>query len=106
MAAAMSSQKIGQLLEEGKLPAHLQKYGTTKEELFWHLTELRGLYGDKADTMSTGAIGAYSYLQRIAFGLRHFAALNQKFDVKYIDQSDVIPLTRGAKEIMKGTWFD
>jgi len=106
MAAAMSSQKIGQLLEEGKLPPHLQKYGTTKEELFWHMSELRGLYGDKVDTMSTGAIGAYSYLQRIAFGLRHFAALNRKFDVKYIDQSDVIPLTRDAKEIMKGTWFD
>ena len=42
----------------------------------------------------------------IAFGLQHFAALNRKFDVKYLDRSDVIPMTRDAKDLMKGTWFD
>ena len=56
--------------------------------------------------LSTGAISAYSYLQKMAFGLRHFAALNRKFDIRYVDQSDVIPLTRDAKAILRGTWFD
>jgi len=106
MAAAMSGEKMGQLLEEGKVPPHLAKYGSTKEEIFAELPELRSLYGEEADKMSTGAIGAYSYLKRIAFGLQHFAALNRKFDVKYLDRSDVIPMTRDAKDLMKGTWFD
>ena len=106
MAAAMSGQMIGKLLEEGRLPQHLQKYGTDKESLFRHLTELRSLYGAEADNISTGAISAYSYLQKMAFGLRHFAALNRKFDIRYVDQSDVIPLTRDAKAILRGTWFD
>lgn len=105
MAAAMNGKKIGELLEEGNLPPHIQKYGSTKEEIFADLSELRWLYGERADQFAAGAIGVYSYLKRIAFGLQHFAALNRKFDVSMIDASDLIPLTREAKEILGGTWF-
>lgn len=105
MAAAMNGKKIGELLESGKAPAHISKYGSTKDEVFVDLPELRGLYGDAADEFSTGAIGVYSYLKRIAFGLQHFAALNRKFDINLADQSDLIPLTLPAKEIVKGEWF-
>jgi len=106
MAAAMSAKKVGQLLEEGNLPPHLAKLGTTKEELFWDLPQLRGLYGDRADSFSTGAVGVYSYLNRIGYGLQHFAALNRKFDVKYINQRDVIPMTRDALDLLRGKWME
>lgn len=105
MAAAMSAKKVGQLLEEGKLPTELQRFGSTKDELFPDLRELRNIYGDKANEFSTGAVGVYSYLNRIAFGLKHFAALNRKFDVKYFDHTDVFPLTRDAKDVMDGKWM-
>lgn len=105
MAAAMVGEKVGQLLETGMVPKHLERYGGSKETLFRHLPELRSHYGEEADKMSAGAIGAYSYLQKIAFGLRHFAALNRKFDIRYINQEDVIPMTREAKDILRGTWF-
>ncbi len=105
MAAAMTGKKIGALLEAGTVPNHVKTFGTTKEEVFAELGELRWMYGEAADTFSTGAIGAYSYLKRIAFGLQHFATLNRKFDMKYVDQTDLIPLTCAAKEILNGTWF-
>lgn len=105
MAAAMNGKKIGQLLEEGTVPAHVKPFGTTKEEVFANLPELRWLYGEQADTFSTGAIGVYSYLKRIAFGLQHFAALNRKFDIGYADASDLIALTPSARDILRGTWF-
>ncbi|MBR5474341.1 MAG: FMN-binding glutamate synthase family protein [Lachnospiraceae bacterium] len=105
MAAAMTGKKIGELLEAGTVPNHVKAFGTTKEEVFAELGTLRWIYGEDADMFSTGAIGAYSYLKRIAFGLQHFATLNRKFDVKYIDQSDLIPLTKEAKDILNGTWF-
>ena len=105
MAAAMVGEKIGQILASGKVPKHLDRYGATKEELFRHLPELRSVYGAEVENMSLGAVGAYSYLQKIAFGLQHFAALNRKFDVKYINREDVIPMTREAKEILQGTWL-
>ncbi len=105
MAAAMVGEKIGNLLENGTIPKHLERFGESSEALFRHLPELRSLYGTKADSISFGAIGTYSYLQKIAFGMRHFAALNRKFDVKYIDREDVIPMTREAREILNGTWL-
>jgi hypothetical protein len=105
MAAAMNGKKIGQLLEEGTIPAHVKPFGTTKEEVFADLPELRWLYGEQADTFSTGAIGVYSYLKRVAFGLQHFAALNRKFDIGYADASDLIALTPSARDILRGTWF-
>lgn len=61
--------------------------------------------GDVANDFSTGAIGTYSYLARIRFGLQHFAALNRKFDLAFADQSDLIPLTLEAREILAGRWF-
>ena len=106
MAAAMSGKSIGQSVLEGHVPAHLKPYGSTIEELFSDLPELRTLYGKEADSFSTGAIGVFSYLNRIAFGLKHFAALNRKFDISLLDKSDLIPLTRDAKLLLSGNWFN
>lgn len=106
MAAAMNGKKIGQLLEDGTIPAHVKSFGSTKEEVFADLPELRWLYGEQANTFSTGAIGVYSYLKRIGFGLQHFAALNRKFDIKYIDASDLIPLTPVSRDILLNVIVD
>lgn len=105
MAAAMNGKKIGALIEEGKLPPAIKRFGSSKEEIFVDLPELRGLYGERADAFSTGAIGTFSYLKRIGFGLQHFAALNRKFDLTYVDASDLIPLTLAARDILQGRWF-
>ena len=105
MAAAMSAKKIGDLLEAGKLPANIAAFGTTKDEIFPDLRPLRNIYGREADDFSTGAIGVYSYLNRVGFGLKHFAALNRKFDLKYLNKTDLIPLTRDAKDLLDGKWM-
>lgn len=105
MAAAMVGDKIGKLLTDGDVPKHLQKFGSNKEDLFVELGELRSIYGDAADEIPLGAVGAYSYLSKIAFGLQHFAALNRKFDIDLVDSSDVIPLTEDARKLLNGTWF-
>jgi len=105
MAAAMSAKKVGELLATGNVPKELQRFGSTIDELFPELRELRQIYGDEADDFSTGAIGVFSYLNRIAFGVKHFAALNRKFSLEYIDRSDVLPLTRDAKDLMDGKWM-
>ncbi|MBR5980858.1 MAG: FMN-binding glutamate synthase family protein [Firmicutes bacterium] len=106
MAAAMVGKKIGELLKEGNVPAHLQKFGSTADDLFLELGEVRSLYGEEAEGMSLGAVGAYSYLRKMTFGVQHFAALNRKFDVALADRSDLIPLTQDARMLLKGTWFD
>ena len=106
MAAAMSAKKVGELIKSGNVPPALQKYGSTVQEIFKDLPDLRAIYGKEADSFSPGAIGVFSYLNRVAFGLKHFGALNRKFDVSLFDRSDLIPLTRDAKELMRGEWFN
>ena len=101
MAAANSAKNIGELIEKGTIPTNLQQYGSSLAEIFTDLADLRVLYGKKADAFPPGAIGVYSYLNRLKFGLQHFAALNRKFDISYLDQSDLIPLTKQARKLLK-----
>ena len=75
------------------------------KEIYGDLADLRSIYGKDANNFPPGAIGVFSYLNKIAFGLKHFAALNRKFDINYLDRTDLIPLTREANELLKGDLF-
>ncbi|HZJ99161.1 MAG TPA: glutamate synthase-related protein [Tissierellaceae bacterium] len=106
MTAAMTGKNIGERIKEGNIPKNMERFGNTVNELYYDLADLRYIYGKKADEFSLGAVGVFSYLNKISFGLQHFAALNRKFDISYLDRSDLIPLTKDAKELIKGKWFD
>ena len=105
MTAAMTGKNIGERIKEGIIPKNMEKFGDTVDELYYDLADLRSIYGKEANEFSLGAVGVFSYLNKIAFGLKHFAALNRKFDISYLDRSDLIPLTSNAKELISGNWF-
>ena len=99
MAAASVGKQIGDLINKGAVPKEYQRFGTTIEEIFSDTRELKGLYGGDAYQIPSGAIGLFSYLNRISFGLRQFMALNRKFALNYIDRSDIFPLTELAVKV-------
>lgn len=101
MTAAMTGKTIGEKIKKGDIPKNLQKYGETIDEIYHDLADLRAIYGKKANDFPLGAVGVFSYLNKLAFGLKHFTALNRKFDVTLLDRSDLIPLTREAKNLLK-----
>lgn len=101
MAAAMTGKKIGEQIKAGEVPPMFKKYGETVEEIFADLADLRALYGTKANDFSTGAIGVFSYLNKIGFGLKHFAALNRKFDISLVNRTDLIALTTEARSLLQ-----
>ncbi len=101
MAAAMTGKAVGEAIKAGKTPALFAKYGSTVEEVFGDLADLRFIYGKEADSFSTGAIGVFSYLRKIGFGLQHFAALNRKFDIRLLGKEDLIPLTDQAERVLR-----
>lgn len=105
MAAAMSGKTIGEQIKNGNVPQRFTSLGSTIEEIFCDLPDLRALYGKKANHFSPGAIGLFSYLNKIAFGLKHFAALNRKFNIDILNKSDLIPLTSEARTLMANEWF-
>ena len=106
MTAAMMGKSIGNRIKEGNIPQNLKTYGDTIEEIYGDLPDLRAIYGKQANKFPLGAVGVFSYLNKIAFGLKHFSALNRKFDISYLDRSDLIPLTRDAKDLVNGKWFE
>jgi len=105
MAAAMTGKTIGEQIKNGNVPERFKSYGSTIEEIFCDLPDLRAIYGTRANEFSTGAIGVFSYLNKIAFGLKHFATLNRKFNMDLLDKSDLIPLTSEARALMANEWF-
>lgn len=98
MAAAMVGKQIGELIEAGNIPKEYQNFGSTKEEIFADIRELK-LYYDNAEDLPTGAVGVYSFINRVAAGVKQLMALNRKFDIKYIDRSDIFPLTDLAADV-------
>ncbi|WP_300458066.1 glutamate synthase-related protein [Desulfobacula sp.] len=104
MAAAMTGKTIGEQIKTGNVPERFKPYGSTIEDIFCDLPDLRAIYGTRANKFPTGAIGVFSYLNKIAFGLKHFAALNRKFSMDLLNKSDLIPLTSEARAlIVRGT---
>ena len=77
-----------------------KKVGKDSNDIFEDLPDIRAIYGKEANGFPPGAIGAFSYLNKIAFGIKHFAALNRKFDLNHINKNDVIPLTNIAEKIL------
>ena len=101
MAAAMTGQKIGEQIKAGKVPEVFQAFGETVEEIYSDLPDLCAVYGEKAKEFPTGAIGVFSYLNKIGFGIQHFAALNRKFDLSLLNCDDLIALTMEGEKLLQ-----
>lgn len=99
MAAAISGKQVGDLIKAGRAPNDYKRFGETIESVFLELRELKCRYGEEVNTISTGAIGLYSYINRVSIGLKQLMALNRKFSLNYIDRSDIIPLTDLAVKV-------
>lgn len=99
MAAAMAGEKIGNLIKDGKVPRQYEKFGSTIKEIFGDIGQLKEIYGEEAVNISPGAIGLYSYINRVSAGVQQFMALNRKFALKHIERSDIFPLTNIGAEV-------
>ncbi|SMB89091.1 hypothetical protein SAMN00017405_0569 [Desulfonispora thiosulfatigenes DSM 11270] len=99
MAAALVGKQIGDLLEKGTVPKEYQRFGSTVEEIFDDIRQLKLTYGDKTTEISPGAIGLYSYLNRVSVGVQQLMALNRKFMLEHIDRTDIVPLTELAAKV-------
>jgi len=99
LAAAMVAKTIGNAIEQQSLPIYIERFGTTVDEVFVTSTELRQRFGDRFAKLPVGAIGYYTYYQRLAQGLRQLMAGARKFAIRYIDRTDIAALTREAAQI-------
>ena len=100
VAAAMVGKTIGRAIEEGQLPIYVERFGRSRDEIFVTATELRQQLGAEAfETLPPGALGLYTYYERLAQGLRQLMAGSRKFSVEHIGRDDLAALTHEASEI-------
>jgi glutamate synthase domain-containing protein 2 len=100
IAAAMVGKTIGRAIDEGQLPVYIERFGASRDEIFVTATALRRELGDSIfETLPTGALGLYTYYERLAQGLRQLMAGSRKFAIDYISRDDIAALTRESAEI-------
>jgi glutamate synthase domain-containing protein 2 len=100
IAAAMVGKTIGRAIDEGELPVYIERFGASRDEIFVTADALRHELGDTVfETLPTGALGLYTYYERLAQGLRQLMAGSRKFALDFISRDDIAALTRESAEI-------
>ncbi|MBW2312219.1 MAG: FMN-binding glutamate synthase family protein [Deltaproteobacteria bacterium] len=100
VAAAMVGKTIGRAINDHYLPVYIERFGNSKDDIFVTASSLRKELGDTVfEQTPTGAIGLYTYYERLAQGLRQLMAGSRKFSVEHISRDDLAALTRVASDI-------
>jgi len=100
IAAAMVGKTIGRTIDSMNLPVYIERFGRSKDEIFITAAELRKELGNKEfESLPTGAIGLYTYYERLAQGLRQLMAGSRKFALEHISRDDLVSLTPEAAAI-------
>jgi len=100
IAAAMVGKTIGKTINEQQIPVYIERFGNSKDEIFVTASNLRKEIGIKEyEKLPTGAIGLYTYYERLAQGLRQIMAGSRKFALQYVSRDDMAALTSEASRI-------
>jgi len=100
IAAAMVGKTIGRTIDDGQVPVYIERFGSSKDEIFVTASTLRQELGDdEFEKIPTGALGLYTYYERLAQGLRQLMCGSRKFSMEYISRDDIACLTREAADI-------
>jgi len=100
IAAAMVGKTIGNSIKANQVPVYVERFGNSVEKIFVTASDLKEELGnDEFKKIPTGAIGLYTYYERLAQGLRQLMCGSRKFAMEYITRQDLASLTHEANEI-------
>jgi glutamate synthase domain-containing protein 2 len=100
IAATMVGKTIGRAIDNHQIPVYIERFGHSKEEIFVTASDLRKELGEKEfEKIPTGALGLYTYYERLAQGLRQLMAGSRKFSLEHISRDDIAALTHEAADI-------
>ncbi len=99
MIPGMVGKNIGLWLKEGKLPPTVSDFGKTEKEIFVCYDELEEKYGKDMKDIPLGAVGVYSFAQKMRVGLQQLMAGSRNFKLSTISRSDLMSLTEDAASV-------
>jgi glutamate synthase domain-containing protein 2 len=100
MIPGMVGKNIAQWIKEGKLPNTVSQFGTTPQEIFVCYEEVKDLVGpDEMKNLPLGALGIYSYTEKIRVGLQQLMAGARCFSLPAISRQDLMSLTEECASV-------
>jgi len=94
MIPGMVGKNIAQWMADGKLPTSVSQFGSTVEEIFVNYEDVKKLVGNnEIKNIPLGAIGIYSYSEKIRVGLQQLMAGARCFNVNVLSRNELMSLT-------------
>jgi hypothetical protein len=99
VTATFVGTNVAEAVKSGKLPKAYSEYGDQMEQIFITFSELKDRFGSDFDRLPPGAIGVYTYFERLKQGLQQFMCGARKFTLDHITREDIAALTQEAAGI-------
>ncbi len=100
MIPGMVGKNIEQWLKDGKLPNAVRQFGSTPEEIFVCYQDVKGIVGaNEMKKIPLGAIGIYSFSEKIRVGLQQLMAGARCFSLPAITRRQLMSLTEECTKV-------
>jgi len=100
MIPGMVGKNIAEWLKDGKLPNTVSQFGSTPEEIFVCYEQVKDIVGaNEMKNIPLGAVGIYSYADKIRVGLQQLMAGTRCFNVSAITRNELMSLTEECAKV-------
>jgi len=100
MIPGMVGKNIDIWMKEGNLPKTVSEFGTTVEQIFVCYEEVAKLVGkNEIKKIPLGALGIYSFANKLRVGLQQLMAGARCFNVQSITRDELMSLTKECEEV-------
>jgi isopentenyl diphosphate isomerase/L-lactate dehydrogenase-like FMN-dependent dehydrogenase len=97
ITAVMKTSHFADLAERGHLPKYFEElFGNSPDKFFINAPDLRMLLGDRFKEVPWGAVGLYTYLNKIKVGLQQLMAGARKWKINLLSRGDLMALSERA----------
>jgi len=100
MIPGMVGKNVAYWMNNGGLPKTVSQYGHKVEEIFVCYEQVADIVGkDEMKNIPLGAIGIFSYTQKLSVGLQQLMAGARCFNLRAITRRELMSLTRECAEV-------
>ncbi|MFC1874356.1 FMN-binding glutamate synthase family protein [Chloroflexota bacterium] len=100
MIPGMVGKNIAQWMKDGKVPNTVSQFGSTIEEIFINYEDVKNIVGaDEIKNIPLGAIGLYSYVDKLKVGLQQLMAGARCFSLPAVTRRELMSLTEDCAKV-------
>jgi glutamate synthase domain-containing protein 2 len=100
MIPGMVGKNVGNWMNNGSLPKTISQYGDRVEEIFVCWEQVADIVGKhEMKNIPLGAVGIFSYVQKLSVGLQQLMAGARCFSIPSISRRELMSLTRDCADV-------